>query len=77
MAISTDPDSGSLQEPDPTGEERWLVVREDEEPEADRHLDRQRLLPALQPEAEGEPVEVLEGGGVRPHLGHGLGKADL
>ena len=52
-------------------------MREDQEPEADRHLDGQRLLPPFQPEPEGEAVEVLEGGRVRPDLRHGLGKAGL
>ena len=66
-----------LQKSDPAGEKGWLVVGEDQEPEADRHLDGQRLLPPFQPEPEGEAVEVLEGGRVRPDLGHGLGKARL
>ena len=66
-----------LQKSDPAGEKGWLVVGEDQEPEADRHLDGQRLLPPFQPEPEGEAVEVLEGGRVRPDLGHGLGKAGL
>ena len=33
-----------LQKSDPAGEKGWLVVGEDQEPEADRHLDGQRLL---------------------------------
>ena len=47
------------------------------EPQTDRHLDGQCLLSPFQPEPEGEAVEVLEGGRIRPHLGHSLGQTRL
>ena len=66
-----------LQKPYPAGKKWGFVVRKHQEPEADRHLDGQRLLSPFQPEPEGEAVEVLEGRRIRPDLGHRVGQTSL
>ena len=67
-----------LEEREPAFEDARLVLEEDEAPQTDGHLDRQRPLARVAVEAKLKrpPVEVFEGV-VALHLGEHLGELGL